>query len=69
MDGNLWIRTIRTKGIGGGPVYDVINSKGELVDRVQVPANRVIAGFGAGGVVYLVATDGDKRFIERASIK
>lgn len=69
MDGNLWIRTIPTKGIAGGPVYDVINGKGELVDRVQVPANRVIAGFGTGGVVYLVATEGDKRFIERASIK
>ena len=69
MDGNLWIRTIPTKGIAGGPVYDVINGKGELVERVQVPANRVIAGFGNGGVVYLVATEGDKRFIERASVK
>jgi hypothetical protein len=69
MDGNLWIRTIPTKGIAGGPVYDVINGKGELVDRVQVPANTLIAGFGTGGVVYLVAAEGDKRFIERASIK
>ena len=67
MDGNLWVRT--TKGVAGGPVYDVINSKGELVDRVQVPTGRSILGFGKGGVVYLAAADGDKRHIERVSVK
>ena len=67
MDGNLWVRT--TKGVAGGSVYDVINSKGELVDRVQVPTGRSILGFGKGGVVYLSAVDGEKRHIERASVK
>src|SRR5207253_1255978 len=49
--GNLWVRTIPTKAIAGGPVYDVINNKGELVDRVQAPVNTSIAGFGADGSV------------------
>ncbi len=56
-DGNLWVRTVPTRVIPGGPIYDVINRKGELVERVQVPANRLIVGFGAGGVVYLASAD------------
>ncbi|HEY8176187.1 MAG TPA: hypothetical protein VIF32_10860 [Gemmatimonadaceae bacterium] len=68
-DNHLWIRTIPTKGIAGGPVYDVINTKGELVERVQVPKDRVIVGFGAGGVVYLVARDGTTTKLERARVK
>ena len=68
-DGNVWVLTIPTRGIAGGPVYDVINNKGELVDRVQVPANRTIVGFGAGGVVYLAARDGSKTTLEKASVK
>lgn len=68
-DGNIWVLTIPTRGIPGGPVYDVINNKGELVDRVQVPANRTIVGFGSGGVVYLAARDGSKTTLERARMK
>lgn len=55
--GDLWIQTIPTKKIPGGPVYDVINAKGDLVERVQVPVNSVIAGFGGDGSVYLVVRD------------
>lgn len=51
MDGNLWVRTSNV--VNGGSVYDVINSQGALVDRILVPAGRVIAGFGTGGVVYM----------------
>ena len=51
MEGNLWVRTSNV--VNGGSVYDVINTKGELVDRILVPAGRVISGFGIGGVVYM----------------
>lgn len=68
-DGNIWVLTIPTRGIAGGPVYDVINNKGELVDRVQVPVNRTIVGFGSGGVVYLAARDGSTTRLEKASVK
>jgi hypothetical protein len=50
-DGNIWIRTSTV--VNGGSVYDVVDGKGELVDRVQLPANRVISGFAPGGVVYM----------------
>ena len=51
LDGNLWVRTSNV--VNGGSVYDVINGKGELIDRVAVPSGRVIAGFGPRGVVYM----------------
>jgi hypothetical protein len=68
-DGRLWVRTIPTKSRegGGGAVYDVISGKGELVDRVQVPAGRAIIGFGKGGIVYLAVTEGRTIRLERAS--
>jgi hypothetical protein len=58
-EGNLWVRTIPTKALPGGPVYDVINAKGVLIDRVQVPKDRTIVGFGSRGAVYLLARDGN----------
>jgi len=68
-EGNVWVRTIPTKAIAGGPVYDVINRKGELVERVQIPVGRTIAGFGAGGVVYLTTRDGMTTKLEKATVK
>jgi hypothetical protein len=69
LDGNVWIRTIPTKAIAGGPVYDVVNRKGELVERVQVPVNRSITAFGPGGVVYLTTRDGMTTKLEKATIR
>ena len=67
VDGNLWIRT--TAMVAGRPVYDVINRLGELIDRVQLPPFRAIAGFGPG-VVYMAVQDsaGIVR-LERARLK
>jgi hypothetical protein len=66
-DGNIWIRTSTV--VNGGSVYDVVDAKGELVDRVQLPANRVIAGFAPGGVVYMgVREEGGAR-LEQARRK
>jgi len=68
-EGNLWIRTIPTKAIPGGPVYDVINQKGELIDRVQIPENRTIVGFATEGTVYLAARDNNTFYLERAKLR
>jgi len=67
LDGNLWIRT--SQNVDGRPVYDVVDRKGELIDRVQLPANRVLAGFGESGVVYLAVRDGATAHLEKARIK
>ncbi|WP_337170149.1 hypothetical protein [Gemmatimonas aurantiaca] len=68
-DGNIWVRTIPTKPEPAGVVYDVINDKGEAVDRVLVPEGRVIVGFAPGGVVYLAARDGMSTKLERARVR
>jgi len=53
-DDNLWIQTSTIAD--GRPVYDIVNRRGELFDRVQLPPFRTIAGFGPG-VVYLAVKD------------
>jgi hypothetical protein len=68
-DGNIWVQTIPTKPVAGGVVYDVINPAGEVVDRVQIPVNRTIVGFGPGGVVFLAAREGMTTKLERARTK
>ncbi|HEY4305012.1 MAG TPA: hypothetical protein VGM82_11125 [Gemmatimonadaceae bacterium] len=64
-DGNLWIRTSATRAGSVGSIYDVINRKGELIDRVQLPPARQIVGFAKGGVIYMMARDGSGNWIER----
>jgi hypothetical protein len=58
LEGNLWIRTSAPVG-EHGPVYYVIDAKDTVIDRIQVPQGRMIAGFGAGGVVYLSFRDAE----------
>lgn len=66
-EGNVWIRT--TTVVEGRPVYDVVNRRGEMIDRIQLPAERVIAGFGPG-VVYLAMKDTNGAVhMERARIR
>jgi hypothetical protein len=67
-DGILWIRT--TQRIGGRPVYYLLNQKGTVVDRVQIPSGRTIAGFGRDHTVYLASGDpaGGTR-LERARVR
>jgi hypothetical protein len=69
MDGHLWVRTIPTKPTTGGAIYDVIDRSGKLVDRVQVPTGTTIAGFGAGGVVYLGLRDATGLHVQRIPIR
>jgi hypothetical protein len=64
-DGNLWIRTTATRAGAAGPIYDVVNRRGELIDRIQIPAGRQVVGFGKGGVVYMLARDASGSWLER----
>lgn len=68
-DGNLWVRTTSPVG-NAGPVYYVINREGKVVDRVQVPEQRLIVGFSRDGDVFLAVRDaeGNAR-VERARVK
>jgi hypothetical protein len=65
-EGNLWVRT--TAPSKSGAIYDVINGKGQLVDRVRLPFGRVISGFGPG-VVYMGVLDVVGARLEKARIR
>jgi hypothetical protein len=64
-DNRLWTFTKPAAATAGGPVFDVIGASGARVDRVQLPEDRTIIGFGAKGVVYLVYHDGGRAYIEK----
>jgi sugar lactone lactonase YvrE len=67
-DGNLWIHVNTSTGVDGGPVYDVVNRNGVLVDRVQIPGGCTIVGF-APGVMYITSRDGTGVHLARARIR
>jgi hypothetical protein len=64
--GDLWVRTIPTKPLAGGPEYDVIDGTGKLVERVTIPPGTTIAGFGPDGTVYLGVRDAAGVHVVRA---
>jgi hypothetical protein len=66
-EGHLWIRT--TTLVKGQPVFDVVNRQGTIVDRVQLPPFRTIAGFGPGAIYMAVKDAAGTVHLERARIK
>ncbi len=66
-DGHLWIRT--TTLMNGQPVYDIVNQQGQIIDRVQLPPFRTIAGFGTGVVYMAVKDSAGIVHLERARVK
>lgn len=70
LDGNLWILpTTSAQSKAGELVYDVVNNRGDLTQRVRIPLGRSVAGFGRDGVVYLMYRDvATGWFLERAKI-
>jgi hypothetical protein len=55
-DGGFWVRegARTTLGASGPPVHAIIDRQGKLSARILLPDNARIAGFGRGGIVYLV---------------
>ncbi|MEP6690594.1 MAG: hypothetical protein ABJD07_05520 [Gemmatimonadaceae bacterium] len=67
--GRVWILPSTSAHAAGGLLYDVIDRKGEIVQRVRIPAGRALVGFGADGAVYLTRRDASGTHIERARIE
>lgn len=70
LDDHLWILPTTSKQSKAGElVYDVVNTKGELFERVRVPLGRYIVGFGRSGVVYLATGNMTNGFaLERSKL-
>lgn len=49
-------------------MWDVVNRKGEVFQRVRLPEGRDIAGFGPGGIVYLKYAAGEQVVLERMRV-
>lgn len=68
--GNLWIVPRTSSGAKDGVLYDVVNRKGEVSERVQFPKGYALAGFGNGGEdVYVLRVEGKVGFLERAKLR
>jgi hypothetical protein len=57
LQGRVWVRRYTVPGVDH--VYDIFDGEGRRVDRVQLPQDSALAGFGKG-VVYVVRTDADE---------
>jgi hypothetical protein len=68
-DNHIWVRPRPPRSATGGPVYDVADRKGELIDKVQLPAGRTLIGFGPDGIVYMLARDAGAVRLEQARFK
>ena len=66
LDGRLWILPTTSAHAANGLTYDVVNRNGEVVERVQLPKDRVVAGFGPHHVLYLTRAEGAATYLERA---
>ena len=55
--------------IPGGPVYDIINRQGELVNRIQLPQAYTLVGFGRGKIVYLSMRDAQGLHLARVRLR
>ena len=69
LEGNLWIVPSISAAAKGGLLYDVVNRKGEIFERVQFPPGVALVGFGPRGVVYLNRVVGNSGFLQRATVR
>lgn len=67
---NLWILPATSSlSKAGELVYDVVNTKGELFQRVRLPLGRSIVGFGPAGIIYMMHKDRSGRwYLERTKL-
>jgi hypothetical protein len=48
----------------------VISRANEIIDRVELPQGRILAGFGKGGLIYLGFRDAEgKAYLELTRVK
>lgn len=68
-EGNVWILPSTSRDARAGLLYDIVNRKGELVERVQLPKDRTLVGFGSSGEIYLTHVHSPTRAsLERATV-
>lgn len=69
LDGNLWIRINMPRTTPGGPIYDIVNKEGTIIDRIQIPQTYTLVGFGRGKVVFVAMRDATGAHLARVRMK
>ena len=64
----MWLLPTTSVLSDGGLVYDVVNRKGEMIERVKFPPGRKLIAVGYDGVVYLSYTPKGLVRLERATV-
>jgi hypothetical protein len=68
-DNHVWLRPSPAVPNTAIDVWDVIDREGRLIERVRVPIDRTIAGFGPGGFVFLVARDAGTATLQKVRVR
>ncbi len=66
LDNHVWILPTTSAHSANGMTYDVVDRKGEVIERVQLPKDRVLVGFGPHNTIYMTRAEGTNTYLERA---
>lgn len=65
---NVWILPSTSVSAREGQLLDVVNRKGEIVERIQLPGGRTLIGFAAGDIIFMAVPAGAGSRLESARI-
>jgi hypothetical protein len=68
-DNRLWVLARHEGSSVTRLIYDIVDRQGKLVDRVQLPENRLLMGIGPNGTVYMMVSGNGPFTLERARFK
>lgn len=66
LDGRVWVLPATSTNAANGLTYDVVNRKGDIIERVQLPTGYVLVGFGPRSMVYMTKAEGNNTYLTRA---
>ena len=69
LEGHLWILPTTSTNVANGLTYDVVSRTGDVIERVQLPKDHALAGFGPHNVLYMTKTEGKATYLERALLR
>ena len=68
LSNHLWVLPHTSASASNGLLYDVINKRGEIEYRVQLPSGFALVGFGTGNDVFLLQVTGKTGKLARARV-
>jgi hypothetical protein len=63
--GRVWLQRHRPFGMKGGPVYDIVDRRGILVDRIELPPRTRLVGIDGPWLFVVRVDDDDLQYLQR----